>query len=371
MILRRRARKIPQCPPPGEGVHTWLASAAKYCQIFGKTPVQAVAYLTAHMTRPPSSSNEVQSAVAFAYKDGPDGSKTRMPGQYARRPVPIQSVQYDEARLRAAASRITIPSNWRHWLYSRSPVRPDSQNALSFLAQLYRAGETILVFDRMETPKPLQRFRISVPMNCSMNSAELAIVKEGGRFQEGIWFLCNPVDGAEHPNPRQNNKLSCRSEESVTSFRYAVLESDIAPANLWLACIVQFPIRIAAIYTSGSRSIHTLVQLNAPTKAAWDAEVSQWKRPLRVLGCDVACLSGVRLTRLPGCARPGKGYQKLLYLAPNPPLARLIDLPIICTRTAELQRWRELCPRWNPEMRPDNERIPNDCPPCDFGPDTN
>ena len=64
-------------------------------------------------------------------------------------------------------------------------------------------------------------------------------------------------------------------------------------------------------------------------------------------------LSAVRLTRLPGYARPEKnGFQHLLYLAPNPPFARLIDLPTARTRAEMLQRWRDLCPRWNPEMEP-------------------
>jgi hypothetical protein len=176
-------------------------------------------------------------------------------------------------------------------------------------------------------------------------------IREGGRFQAGIWFLCNPVDGQWHPNPRQNDEPSCRSEESLIAFRYIVLESDIAPSDLWVAFVVQVPARIAAIYTSGSRSIHTLIQIDAKSKAEWDAIAGQWKRPLKVLGGDAGCLSAVRLSRLPGCARPEKnGFQRLLYLAPNPPFARLIDLPCVRTRFEMVQRWRELCPRWNPEM---------------------
>ncbi len=137
----------------------------------------------------------------------------------------------------------------------------------------------------------------------------------------------------------------------MIAFRYAVWESDVAPADLWLAFVAQVPARIAAIYTSGSRSIHTLILIDARSKAAWDEITGEWKRPLKILGGDAGCLSAVRLSRLPGCARPERnGFQKLLYLAPNPPFARLIDLPCVRTRSGMLQRWRELRPRWNSEM---------------------
>ena len=142
--------------------------------------------------------------------------------------------------------------------------------------------------------------------------------------------------------------MSCRSEESLTAFRYAVLESDLAPADLWLAFIVQLPIRIAAIYTSGGRSIHALIRLDAASKAQFDAIVAPLKRPLKLLGVDPACLSAVRLTRLPGCWRPEKrNFQKLLYLCPDPPDVRLADLPVLRSRFEMLDRWRNLCPRWN------------------------
>jgi hypothetical protein len=156
------------------------------------------------------------------------------------------------------------------------------------------------------------------------------------------------VDGLWHPNPRDNDKPSCRSEESIQTFRYAVLESDQASADDWLAFIVQLPVRIAAIYTSGARSIHCLIRLDARSKPEWDALIVPLKRPLKVLGADAGCLSGVRLTRLPGCQRPNKnGFQRLLYLCPNPTAGPLLDLPVIQSRSEALARWRKLCPRWN------------------------
>jgi hypothetical protein len=200
------------------------------------------------------------------------------------------------------------------------------------------------VFDKMECKTPLASVTINRPMDCRVS----ALIRKGGKFGDGIWYLCNPVDGQWHQNPRDKNKPSCRAEESITAFRYAVLESDQAAPNDWLAFIVQLPIRIAAIYTSGSRSIHCLIRLDARTKAEWDALILPLKRPLKLLGADAGCLSAVRLTRLPGCWRPNKnGIQKLLYLCPNPSAERLLDLPLIQTRADALARWRQICPRWN------------------------
>jgi hypothetical protein len=112
-------------------------------------------------------------------------------------------------------------------------------------------------------------------------------------------------------------------------------------------------VRISAIYTSGSRSIHCLIRLDAASKEDWDSQIGSLKRPLKVLGADPACLSAVRLTRLPGCRRPEKGgFQRLLYLCPNPPDVRLADLPVLRSRAAALARWRNLCPRWNQSQEP-------------------
>jgi hypothetical protein len=117
---------------------------------------------------------------------------------------------------------------------------------------------------------------------------------------------------------------------------------------LWIGFVVQLPIAVAAIYTSGARSIHCLFKINAASKMEFDAIIGPLKRPAKILGGDPGALSGVRLTRLPGCKRPEKdGFQRLLYLHPDPPRASLVDLPVLFRRDESLARWKALCPRWN------------------------
>jgi hypothetical protein len=33
------------------------------------------------------------------------------------------------------AAKIKAPASWRHWLWERSPMRPETQNAISFLSR--------------------------------------------------------------------------------------------------------------------------------------------------------------------------------------------------------------------------------------------
>ena len=113
--------------------------------------------------------------------------------------------------------------------------------------------------------------------------------------------------------------MSRRSEESVTAWRYVVLESDKADGDDWLRCLIQLPLRIASICESGGRSIHALVRLDAAEKGDWDAQVRLMKPILVTLGADPGALSAVRLTRLPQ-ARRGDRVQRLLYLDPAAPM---------------------------------------------------
>ena len=341
---------LSDCPVAGTGVHSWILSKANLCRIAGLPPSDAEELIRRQMTRPPSSSNEVRTTVEKAYRGGWTPSAHRMPffGPRAsfRPPVPLKDIEFDPDKLARVAARITTPDNWRHWLWERSPKRPTTMNGYSFLKHAFIPGDKILIFDVFQTKHPLLTLAITDPMNCRV-PPEIAA---GGRYGSGIWYLCNPVDGQWHPNLRENGKLSCRSEESVTEFRFAVLESDQAAADVWLGFVAQLPVKITAIYTSGSRSIHALLRIDARSKAEWDSLIVPLKRPMKVLGADPGCLSAVRLTRLPQCWRPEKhGFQKLLYLCPNPPCIPLVDLPVLFPRSEALARWRGICPRWDPE----------------------
>ena len=236
-------------------------------------------------------------------------------------PAP-KKVNFDPVLLRQKAGQ------WRGvvkqaWLANRSAVDPATVSAAEFLRLLYGADPAakVLCFTNQRS------------QGQALWPAEA--VPESG--PEGVWFLPQPVDGESHINPRMppgregGARWSRRSEESVVAWRYMVLESDEADAADWLGLLVQLPLRIEAIYTSGGRSVHGLVRVDCRTKLEWDNLKVQLAPTLNLLclgGLDPKVITAVRLTRLPGCWRNGR-MQKLLYVQPGAPVRRLIDAPVV------------------------------------------
>jgi hypothetical protein len=253
------------------------------------------------------------------------------------KPTKVDRPEFSPPKLREMAGK------WRDivdlaWLANRSAKDPAQVSSSLFLQTLYPMSEKVLLFTTWK----------------SQGQAVWPADKVPTEGPEGVWYLAQPVDGLYHPNPRNlakdgQPKMSRRSEESVTAFRYMVLESDTADMRDWLGLLVQLPLRIEAIYTSGGRSIHVLVRVDCPTRRAWDDERKALEPTLNLLnlgGNDAGALSCVRLTRLPGAMRLGKrdkqdnyrrlpvpALQKLLYLRPNAPLRALKDIP--ATRDVE------------------------------------
>lgn len=233
------------------------------------------------------------------------------PRPYAAPEPPKKAPEFDASRLRELAGQ------WREvvdlrWLANRSVVDPCDVTSDAFLKLLYKQGEKLLAFTNQQSQG--QALWPDEPL------------PKGS--EDGVWFLAQPLDGLYHPNPR-TEKPSRRSAESVLAFRYLLLESDKADMRDWLGLLVQLPLRIEAIYTSGGRSIHTLVRIDAPTKTAWDDEKNALGPTLNLLGmagADLKALSAVRLTRLPSAMR-GSRLQKLLYLRPDAPIRALKDTP--------------------------------------------
>ena len=230
---------------------------------------------------------------------------------------PTPRYDFDLEKLRSVADRVGPIDE--AWLAARGSEAPGGIGPSDFLSRLYEPGERIVVFNDFRSQGQelwhhgcdLQRFEKGQP--------------------DGVWFLVQPVDGRRYPNPREGGKKSRRSEESVTSFRFIVLECDhekqFPGVNaLWLSALVQMPIRIVAIYTSGAKSIHALCRIDAASKQDWDRTKNSWLPVVLPLGADPGALSGVRLSRLPGCERGGE-MQRLLYLNPAADGTPITELP--------------------------------------------
>jgi hypothetical protein len=267
----------------------------------------------------------------------PEGPRT------AKRPP------YDPRKLASFAARCPYPIS-PAWLAARSPVAipetQDTSTAELFLSAIYQPGERVLVFVKEFSQGCFlweaggQSWRLADKPGVKAVPSPLPA---GGPL--GVWFLSNPITGGWMPNHNNRDeagavKLGRRHKDCVTAWRFMVLESDSAPEALWLRALVMLPLPIVAAYTSGGRSVHALVRVDAGTKESWDFLRDDLLPILSSLGADPAAMTAVRLTRLPGALRYGSrgdGRQVLPY--PSPRLQRLLWLnpaatacPILDTR---------------------------------------
>lgn len=238
---------------------------------------------------------------------------------------------YDAAALLAVAGRCSRPVTVE-WLAERSPVAvpPSSlqgqETGKLFLTSLYAPGERVLVFTCFWSQGD---FLMEAGTGESMRLADsrgVAAVPSAlpAAGAEGVWFLTNPVSGEWVIG---GNKWGRRHAGCVTAWKYLLLESDEAPEELWLKALCLLPLPIVAIFTSGGRSVHALVRVDAVSKIELDAVRDVLRRMLGPLGADCAALSAVRLARLPGCLRLGwKDEDGKYHRHDSPPLQRLLWL---------------------------------------------
>jgi hypothetical protein len=142
-------------------------------------------------------------------------------------------VKFDPAALSEAAGDFRPRLDW---FAARSFADPALVDSGEFLSLLYPSEKVLIFSDAMSQGQALWPDDAIPPAGSS-----------------GLWFLSNPVDGISRGNPR-TGKPSRRSEESVTRWKFALLESDEADPRLWLAALAKSSLPISAIYSSGGRS---------------------------------------------------------------------------------------------------------------------
>lgn len=349
MTLIERARRYLSAMPPaisGAGGHdATFAAACALVKGFGLSVDEARPLLKEFNARcdPPWSDRELEHKLTQAdttsdaqprgYLVGSNRVERGEAGASPSKPRPPRpKPEYDATRLRdfagAWAKEVDLV-----WLANRSAVDPAILSSNDFLELIYGSRDKVLAFSKVDA-----KGNAYTQGEALWPDEELPAT---GRC--GVWFLAQPVTGEFEPNPR-TGKTSRRSEESVTRWPYLVLESDDAPLREWMGALARLPLRIAAIYTSGGRSVHALVRIDAATKGHWDDLVKRQMQPglkfLMLNGADPGVFSAVRLTRLPGAKREGKinkegqylrfarpEPQKLLYVNPNPLVRPLCETP--------------------------------------------
>lgn len=293
---------------PEHGIHApWMPKTARGLALAGFTDQQIYDLLREATTnaRRTVPDNEIKSTITTIRGTNrvgincfSEGSLAYEPGYLEERAAQIPDIVdavYLEAR-----------SQFRCW--NRTPV--------GFLHKIFRPGENVWVTTNDKSSDGL----IWTHDGASQRFDELARLATG---QQNVWYLTNPIDAEVHALARLQSEhnpqgLTFRAIECVTAWRYMLIESDEAPAHLWLKALVQFELPIVAIYHSGKRSYHALARFEAKSKSHWDELCKQRRSELIRLGACDGSLTALRLSRLPNCVRGETGLlQKLLYLAPD------------------------------------------------------
>lgn len=292
-------------------------------------------------------------------KSGPSSHHHTAPAPHLPQPDRIKKRQeYQPSALQSMMMRDFTPDT--QWLAEHSPIDPRHITPQKFLDNIFLPKEATILFSRFASQGQLGHVAGTPD---SPGKTYYLADRPGPRpticeefpttGKEGLWFLPSPLDGKWYPTGKTDPKtgdpiLSRRSGASITAWRHLLLESDNAPTDEWLNVLLNLPLPITALYTSGSRSIHALIKIDAASKSQFDAFRDRITPLLSRLGADPAAISGVRLTRLPGVLREGTfdkdgkyqrfdppRLQRLLYLNPTPPIQALRLLPRLRTISAD------------------------------------
>jgi hypothetical protein len=108
----------------------------------------------------------------------------------------------------------------------------------------------------------------------------------------------------------------------VTAHRFALIESDKLPLGLQLSFYGKLRLPVAALYSSGGKSIHCLIKMDCANADEYREQVARILKMLLPYGFDSANKNPSRLSRLPGASREiganESGEQRLIYLNPEP-----------------------------------------------------
>lgn len=112
------------------------------------------------------------------------------------------------------------------------------------------------------------------------------------------------------------------TDHDVAMHRFTLLEADGISPDLQVCLFAKLKLPIAAIISSGGRSIHAWVRIDAAGAGEYRRLTNKIFAHLRLFGIDASNQNPSRLSRLPGAQRKigasDDGAQRLLYLNPDP-----------------------------------------------------
>ncbi|MBI2926403.1 MAG: hypothetical protein HYY24_11970 [Verrucomicrobia bacterium] len=259
---------------------------------------------------------EARAAVASAYRRAPRQPVGRglAPGRFQRHAPPPRV---------APAPTIDPATRCENWLngfradwadvWEASPIRPPDDwrlDGVCLLGWLYQPGERLnIVTDyTLDAEGKARPAGYGVTLTREQWIERLRQKPVGSKA--GAWLRMNPTDGKGI------------GDANITACRFCLLESDALPVELQLSVYVRLKLPIAAILTSGGRSLHAWIKVNAPDAGTYRAQAERLRDVLALIGIDRKNKNASRLSRLPGARREigavDCGKQRVLYLTPDP-----------------------------------------------------
>lgn len=286
---------INPCPVSGQGCHGWMFGAA-HALVANQYDDEFIDnWITHHLDRAPQP-REIADTVA----------KVRAEAEGLIEPQPKVSLKRKKDEDRLTALTAEGPLSVEEFCQS-SPVDPTTITTHAFLSALYGDRHNLIFIEQQSQGRTV--------WNKSLPDAAVSAAVTNNT--EGAWIMVNPVTGA-YKSIERIGKRSRRAEENLVAYEYLLIESDSVDMELWLRVLTKLDLPIVSVTTSGSKSAHALVRVNAKDRADYLEKAAEIADLVVPIGADPAAMSAVRLTRVPGCVRKDTGKaQELIWFNPE------------------------------------------------------
>lgn len=205
-----------------------------------------------------------------------------------------------------------------HEIFEASPIKPSDDFT----------EDGILVVEHLFQPGEMVNFVTKFKMSAHRDGQEKAVPHGYGESVEQSDLICkwsmsgmpaSEAGGWMRMNPTDGEGIS---DANITKFRHILLEFDNIPLELQLSLFSKLPLPIAAILTSGGKSVHAWVRADCLDVTNYKDTSAMLLKMLERFGLDGKNKNPSRLSRLPGVTRKlgasEDGRQRLLFLNPNP-----------------------------------------------------
>jgi hypothetical protein len=318
--IPRRTREELQAPAPPGGRHNQMVRVAVSLIGQGITPEAVFAQLRSNYDQTVPDKHIMDIVKWAAGKSFTPCT----PGSFkGKRPDPQAPVTRESAA--GWAKRFLKGDSFSEaalWSASPWPLLNDFQtDAQALMAGLYDPQEHINIVSTYRvitdeagniakaTPQGAGRTLTRTEWLAEMKRAGTPESKAGG------WVRMNPV------RPKGSGTGGAITDADVTAYRFLLLENDLLPIADQVSVLAKLPLPISAILTSGGKSLHAWVKVDAGNAEAYRSTAREILTALSPMGFDPGTKNASRLSRLPGTVRQiggtGDKQQRLLFLNPH------------------------------------------------------